>query len=491
MSEKIKLQSPVPYTIVALLFALLATDGRSAPNETKITELAPGVYFRKAQTEPKFTGCNQGWVVFKDFVLVIDANFPGQADEVIKVIRQYTDKPIRFVFDTHYHGDHADGSMQYSKIGATVVAHERSQPLFQTKGLEGFTNAQKDKDRQAEYGPLSYAMPSLYFSHKLIFDDGTQRVELMFLGHAHTAGDAVAWVPKHGILFTGDACVNGAFNYTGDSNTESWISVLTAMQELDVKKVGPGHGELSDKELLAKQKRYFVELRAAIQKGIDSGKTLDEIKEQHDLPFYKEWTGVEAKTRTENIEHVHRELTAGKKQLNENKKFGDWRKLPGVGDYARLESWEKLGDCDLDRRLSRLADLYLTSDTTVRKQIRDYFAGKNQELDEMWLYVRRMGALVHSADDVSWIRRGLAIAAIEGARMDYRDSIVSLVLLRHGGERAGIKVDPLFREIQHEEFIAPEIKPYFENARTHSVTNVAATIRAFGPKEWVAELNSR
>src|SRR5262245_41148883 len=81
---------------VVALVSVAATLG--APNEVKISELAPGVYFRKAQTEPKFTGCNQGWVVFKDYVLVIDANFPGQAEEVIKVIRKYTDKPLRFVF---------------------------------------------------------------------------------------------------------------------------------------------------------------------------------------------------------------------------------------------------------------------------------------------------------------------------------------------------------------------------------------------------------
>ena len=54
----------------------------------------------------------------------------------------------------------------------------------------------------------------------------TQRVELLHFGHAHTAGDAFAWLPKHDIVFTGDACVNGAFNYTGDGNTESWIGVL-------------------------------------------------------------------------------------------------------------------------------------------------------------------------------------------------------------------------------------------------------------------------
>ena len=476
---------------ILIIPALLAAGLSAAPNEVKITELAPGVFFRKAQTEPKFTGCNQGWVVFKDYVLVIDANFPGQAEEVIKVIRKHTDKPIRFVFDTHYHGDHADGNPQYVKIGATVIAHERSQPLFQTKGLEGFSRAQQDKDRKDEYGPLMYAIPSLFFSHKLIFDDGDQRVELLFLGHAHTAGDAVAWLPKHDILFTGDACVNGAFNYTGDGNTESWIAVLGAMQELGVKQVAPGHGELAGPELLATQKRYFVELRAAIRKATDAGRTLDQIKQELDLPFYKEWTGVEAKSRVENIEHVHRELTAGKKPLGTDEKFGAWLKLPPGDGYTKIGAWEKIGDCDPDRRWLALADLYLSADSSRRKQIRDYFGGRRKELDEMWRFVRRMGMRLRKAEDLDWVRRGLAIAAIEGGRVDYRDTIVSLVLLRHGAERLGIAIDPLYRQIQQPEYIAPENKPLFENARTHAAPDIAAAVSAYGPKDWVAELNRK
>ncbi|HIA20668.1 MAG TPA: MBL fold metallo-hydrolase, partial [Planctomycetaceae bacterium] len=265
-----------------------------------------GVFFRKTQTEPEFIGCNQGWVVFKDFVLVIDANFPNQASEVIKIIRKHTDKPIRYVFDTHYHGDHADGNAKYTAIGAVAIASERSKLLFETKGIEGFEKSQAEKPD--EYGKLKYDQPSLYFPNKLVIDDGEQRVEFLYFGHAHTLGDAVAWLPKQGILFTGDACVNGAFNYTGDSNTESWITVLNSMEELPVKILGPGHGELSDKTLIATQRRYFVELRAAIQKMIDDGKSLDEIKLAIDLPFYKEWTGVDVKTRVENIEHVYGEL---------------------------------------------------------------------------------------------------------------------------------------------------------------------------------------
>jgi glyoxylase-like metal-dependent hydrolase (beta-lactamase superfamily II) len=295
-------------SILVVLGAAVAS-GRLffAPTETTVTELAPGVFFRKLQTEPEFLGCNQGWVVFKEFVLVIDANFPNQADEVIGLIRRHTDKPIRYVFDTHYHGDHADGNVRY--VGATPVASERSRLEFETKGIAGFEDSKRTK--AAEYGALQYKQPDMYFPQKLIFDDGDQRVELIHFGHAHTMGDAVAWLPEHGILFTGDACVNGAFNYTGDSNTESWINVLNALDELPIRVIAPGHGEPAGKELLALQRRYFVELRAAVKSMLDAGKSLAEIKESIDLPFYKDWTGADVKTRTENIEHVYRELGGG------------------------------------------------------------------------------------------------------------------------------------------------------------------------------------
>jgi cyclase len=292
-------------TLVVLGMGGLA-GGRFIPTQTTITEIAPGVFFRKTQTQPEFIGCNQGWVIFKDFVLVIDANFPNQAQEVIQIIHRQTNKPIRYVFDTHYHGDHADGNQQFTAIGATAIANENSKELFATKGIAGFRDSQKTK--ADEYAKLEYIEPSLYFPGRLIIDDGTQRVELLHFGHAHTAGDAVAWLPQHGVLFTGDAGVNGAFNYTGDSDTARWINVLSEFQKLPVKQVAPGHGELSDAELLKTQQRYFKELREQVQAGISAGRTLDEIKSLIDIPWYKEWAGKDAKENTENIEHVYGEL---------------------------------------------------------------------------------------------------------------------------------------------------------------------------------------
>src|SRR4029077_3850776 len=142
-----------PFVAVLVILILTALGGYSsgwfAPTETTVTEISPGVWFRKTKWEPTFIGCNQGWIIFDDFVLVIDANFPTKAEEIIPLIRKTTDKPIKYVFDTHYHGDHADGNPVFQKIGATAIASENAQQEFRTKGIKAFEQAKTDKP--AEY----------------------------------------------------------------------------------------------------------------------------------------------------------------------------------------------------------------------------------------------------------------------------------------------------------------------------------------------------
>src|SRR5262245_32550554 len=100
----------------------------------------------------------------------------------------------------------------------------------------------------------------------MIFDDGKHRVELLHFGVAHTHGDGFAWLPKEQILFTGDACVNGPYNYTGDGHIGEWIQTLEQVKKLGPKVVCPGHGVLGNAELIADQQAYFVELRKQVKK---------------------------------------------------------------------------------------------------------------------------------------------------------------------------------------------------------------------------------
>ena len=80
--------------------------------------------------------CNNGWIIFKDHVLVIDANWPSAAKEILAKIRQITDKPVRFAFDSHHHGDHAYGNEVWRAQGATIVAHEGVIPNLEPGSTE-------------------------------------------------------------------------------------------------------------------------------------------------------------------------------------------------------------------------------------------------------------------------------------------------------------------------------------------------------------------
>src|SRR5215813_5922756 len=87
----------------------------------KVDQLADNIYFHQGNLLAGH--CNNGWVIFEDYVLVIDANFPSGALEILPKIRALTDKPIRFAFDTHHHGDHAYGNQVWVENGAVPIAH--------------------------------------------------------------------------------------------------------------------------------------------------------------------------------------------------------------------------------------------------------------------------------------------------------------------------------------------------------------------------------
>src|SRR5678815_1831763 len=97
------------------------------------------------------------------------------------------------------------------------------------------------KDRK-DVAASKLKYPSVLFPSEMIFDDGKHRVELRYFGVAHTHGDGFAWLPKEKILFTGDACVNGPYNYVGDGDTRQWVRTLEAARKLGPRVIGPGHG---------------------------------------------------------------------------------------------------------------------------------------------------------------------------------------------------------------------------------------------------------
>ena len=236
---------PATWSVVLFIPALISSTVLSRAEVNKAEQIAPDVYFHEGDIQGH-GHCNNGWIVFEDYVLVIDANFPSGALEILPKIKAITDKPIRFAFDTHHHGDHAYGNQTWMDNGAVPVAHTgvvEEMKKYETGYYGSKPGRWEDTAKsRPDVAATKLKPPSVLFPKEMIFDDGKHRVELHHFGVAHTHGDGFAWLPKERILFTGDACVNGAYNYVADGDTGEWVNTLAAAKKLGATIICPGHG---------------------------------------------------------------------------------------------------------------------------------------------------------------------------------------------------------------------------------------------------------
>jgi cyclase len=303
-------------TTCCLVGFLLQRDLASQINTVK--ELGPGVYFHEGDLDGK-GHCNNGWVIFDDYVLVLDANFPSGALEIIPKIKAQTSKPIRFAFDTHHHGDHAYANQIWMDNGAVPVAHENvvaEMRKYET-GLFGGPPGRWEGEaaQRADLRATRLKAPSLLYRDLMIFDDGKHRVELRYFGVGHTHGDGFAWLPREKILFTGDAAVNGPYNYMGDGDSAAWIDTLGRAQKLGAAVVAPGHGPAGDGHVLEAQRQYFVALRAEVEKrkGLTPDRLQAAVPAIRDVLLKRHATYIETKAGSTGFEsqvaQVYKEMT--------------------------------------------------------------------------------------------------------------------------------------------------------------------------------------
>ena len=296
--------------LISLYFFTVNSFAQSRP----VRELAPGVfYYFGDEVQKKSANCL--WIVFKDYVLVVDANYPWGAEEILQEIRKTTSKPVRFVFNTHYHHDHTFGNSVFVDSGAVVVASQETALEMRTLGQVEWNrgtaySGRNMKDYRREF-------PSLTFDKNMTFDDGEHRVELIRMGPAHTAGDAVAFLPKEKILATGDLCVNGNpwGNNVADAhvNYDLWLNVLDTLASWDIKTVIPGHGDPGPKEILKQQRDYLDDMLTQVRKGIKEGKTKEELVNEIDLQKHPV-RGENKTSNTRSIRAIYDKLNGGRRQ---------------------------------------------------------------------------------------------------------------------------------------------------------------------------------
>jgi len=291
------------------LLAVRAAGAQSPPPRLVV----PGVWFLEGDAAKGY--CNNGLIEMSDYLILVDANYPGRAHELVKLIPKLSPKPVKWVFDTHAHRDHAYGNSVWTKAGATTLAYKgvvdemnRWEP-----GRWRATMAIREDVRAT--GELDVQRPEKTFSGPLytLRDPGPNGrvVEFRFFGWAHTRGDGLVWLPHERVLCTGDVAVNGPHNKLMDGWVANWPRVLERALALHPRYVIPGHGAMGGAEILVGQRDFLVDLMAAVRAQRNEGRTPDAM--HIDLPERdRNWVPGSAAARQLDIDTVYLEISSGK-----------------------------------------------------------------------------------------------------------------------------------------------------------------------------------
>lgn len=227
---------------------------------------------------------NTGIIIGDDAVLVADTQAtPAMAADVIRRIREVTDKPIKYVVLTHYHAVRVLGASAYG--AQHILASQDTYDLIVERG---------EQDKASEIGrfprlfagvetvPPGMTWPTMTFTGKMTMWLGKLEVQLLQLGRGHTKGDTVVWLPGEGALLSGDLVEFGATPYAGDAYFKDWPQTLENVAALKPKALVPGRGaalttpdEVS--KGLSETREFISDVYANVQKGVDAGKDLNTV----------------------------------------------------------------------------------------------------------------------------------------------------------------------------------------------------------------------
>jgi cyclase len=266
---------------VVLMFACqypLSQDQDFSKVQMKVTKVNGNVYMLEG------AGGNIGASVGEDGIVIVDDQYAPLADKIRAALKGITDKPLRFIINTHYHGDHTGGNAIFGH-DAPIIAHEnvRTRLASGSKNLGGVTPpAPQD------------ALPVITFNDRATIHVNGEDIRAVHFPHGHTDGDSIIFFPQSNVIHMGDDFFNGMYPFVDTDNGGSVKGMLAAVDKVlstmpDDAKVIPGHGPLSDKAGL----RAFAEVlrgtTKAVADALAAGKTLDQMKAEKILAPWDAW----------------------------------------------------------------------------------------------------------------------------------------------------------------------------------------------------------
>ena len=266
-----------PLNCLPAILAILISAGaysqedRFAGVEITTHAVAPGIYMLVGM------GGNIGVSVGEDGVFMIDDQFAPLTDKITAAVAALSDRPIRFVINTHWHGDHTGGNENLGNRGALIVAHD---------------NVYERMSRDTEIGAFNQvvpaspkaALPVITFNDNVTFRLNGEEIRAVHYQHSHTDGDSVIHFVNANVIHTGDIWFNGFYPFIDTSSGGSIGGVISSIRTLidladDNTRIIPGHGPLSDKQGMQGYLEMLETVRDRMNKLIAEGKSLEEIIE--------------------------------------------------------------------------------------------------------------------------------------------------------------------------------------------------------------------
>ena len=268
MTNLISILSIIVFLTLFLSNPLLAQDWNEV--EIKTEKLTASVYMLTGR------GGNIGLCVGNDGVYMIDSQYAPLSEKIKAAIAAISDKAVRFVLNTHWHGDHSGGNENMAKSGAIIIAHENVRKrMSKEQFIKAFSKAVPASPEAA--------MPVITFSDDFTTYANGEAILLFHVHNAHTDGDAIVYLPKSNVIHMGDTFFNGMFPFIDMSSGGSIDGVIkTANRVLflcdEETKIIPGHGPLGNKKDLMAYRDMLMTVRDRVKQAIKAGMTYEEIK---------------------------------------------------------------------------------------------------------------------------------------------------------------------------------------------------------------------
>jgi len=298
--------------VVLSAAALLSQDQDFSKVQIKVSKVSGNIYMLQG------AGGNIAASVGEDGIVIVDDQYAPLADKIAAALKGIgaTDKPVRFIINTHYHGDHTGGNLPFANQGATVIAQDNVRKRLESGGKAGTGTSPDAVIHEFKPAPNG-ALPIITFEHDVTVHLNGEDIRALHFPAGHTDGDSIIFFPKANVVHMGDDYVRYGFPFIDVLAGGSVQGMIAACQKAAAQlppdvKVIPGHGDLSNLDEVREYITMLQETSAAVQKAIDSGKSLDQMKKEKVLAPWEKKYASKAITADIFVETLYNSLTNSK-----------------------------------------------------------------------------------------------------------------------------------------------------------------------------------